>query len=272
VELEELHVFEWQAIAPDDADAVTREGVRVRGGLEDLAEATSGEHERLALEHVQVAGLQLVRDDGGGTLHTIDLDERDVERVVLVEEADVVLDAVLVERLQDHVAGAVSGIAGAANGRLAVLTRVPTEAALVDLALGRAVEGETHVLEVEHGLDGLLREDLGRVLVDEVVATLDGVVGVPLPVVVLDVREGRGHTALRRTGVRAGGVELRDDVDDGARPGLLGGLDRGTHASATGADDYDLVAVEVDGDPVDDLRGVLQLFSSHGVYKVPLSV
>jgi hypothetical protein len=37
VELEELHVLEREALAPDDADAVAGEGVRVRGGLEDLA-------------------------------------------------------------------------------------------------------------------------------------------------------------------------------------------------------------------------------------------
>ena len=65
VELEELHVLERQALAPDDADAVTGEGVRVGGGLEDLAEAAGREDDRLALEDVQLAGRELVRDDAG---------------------------------------------------------------------------------------------------------------------------------------------------------------------------------------------------------------
>ena len=107
-------------------------------------------------------------------------------------------------------AGAVGGVAGPADGRLAVVAGVAAEAALVDLALGRAVERQAHVLEVDDRVDGLLRQDLGRVLVDQVVAALDGVEGVPLPVVLLDVGERGGHAALRRAGVGAGGVELRD--------------------------------------------------------------
>ena len=48
VELEELHVLERQALAPDDADAVAGEGVRVRGGLVDLAEAAGREDDAFA--------------------------------------------------------------------------------------------------------------------------------------------------------------------------------------------------------------------------------
>ena len=66
VELEELHVLQRQAAAVDDAHAVAGEGVRVRGGLEDLAGAAGGEHDRLGLEHVDLAGGQLVGDDAGG--------------------------------------------------------------------------------------------------------------------------------------------------------------------------------------------------------------
>ena len=144
-------------------------------------------------------------------------------------------------------AGAVGRVAGTAHRRLAVVAGVAAEAALVDLALGRAVERQAHVLEVDDRVDGLLREDLGGVLVDEVVAALDGVEGVPLPAVLLDVRERRGHAALRRARVRAGGVELRDDR--GLRAGA--GLDRRAHAGAAGADDDDVELVVVDA--VDDL-------------------
>ncbi len=155
------------------------------------------------------------------------------------------LDAVLVQRLQDHVAGAVRGVAGPAHGRLAVLGGVAAESALVDLALGRAVERQAHVLEVDDRVDGLLREDLGRVLVDQVVAALHRVEGVPLPAVLLHVGERGGHAALRRAGVGPGGVELRDDR--GAR--LRARLDRRTHAGAAGAHDQHVVPVVLD--PVD---------------------
>ena len=211
VELEELHVLERQALAPDDADAVAREGVGVRGGLVDLAEAAGGEDDRLRLEDVQLAGRELVGDDARRLLDPVDLGHHEVERVVLVVEVDAELDAVLEQRLQDHVAGAVGGVAGPAHRRLAVVAGVAAEAALVDLAVGRAVERQAHVLEVEDRVDRLLREDLGGILVDEVVAALDGVEGVPLPGVLFDVGERRGHAALRRARVGAGRVELRDD-------------------------------------------------------------
>ena len=116
------------------------------------------------------------------------------------------------------------------------------------------LNGQAHVLEVEHGVDRLFREDLGRILVDEVVAALDGVEGVPLPGVLFDVGERRGHTALRRAGVRAGGVELRDD----RCAGLRARLDGGPHPGPAGADDDDVVAVIVDA--VDDVA----VFELHG--------
>ena len=83
------------------------------------------------------------------------LDEH-VDDVVLVEELDAVLDALLVERLQDHVAGPVGRVAGAPDRRLAEVARVAAEAALVDLALGGPVEGQAHVLELDDRLDRLV--------------------------------------------------------------------------------------------------------------------
>ena len=56
VELEELHVFERDAFAPDDADAVTGEGVRVRGGLEHFAETARCKNHRGGVEYVDVTG------------------------------------------------------------------------------------------------------------------------------------------------------------------------------------------------------------------------
>jgi hypothetical protein len=242
VELEELQVLQGQALAPDDSDAVTGEGVGVRGGLEDLAEATGGEDDGLRVEDVQLGGGQVVGDDSGDLGGAVRVLHRDqVEHVELVEEVDAQPDAVLEQCLQDHVAGAVRGVAGAAHGRLAVLGRVTAEAALVDLALGRAVERQAHVLEVDDRVDGLLGQDLGSILVDQVVTALDGVVGVPLPVVVLDVREGGSHAALCRTGVRAGRVQLGDH--GGPRPRAR--FDRRTHPGAAGADDDDVELVVV---------------------------
>ena len=128
-----------QALSPDDAHAVAGQGVRVGGGAEHLAEASGGHDDRLGGEHVDLPGGQLVghhaadprrRARGRGS-------HQQVEDVELVVELDVVLDALLVERLQDHVAGAVGGVAGPAYGGLPVVARVPPEATLVDAARRR---------------------------------------------------------------------------------------------------------------------------------------
>ncbi|GMA34859.1 hypothetical protein GCM10025876_10630 [Demequina litorisediminis] len=162
---------------------------------------------------MDLAGGERVGDDASGRdlavlARSLRVGVQDqVERVELVEKLDLLLDALLVQRLQDHVAGAVGGVAGATHGRLAVAAGVAAKAALVDLALGRAVKRQAHLLEVKDRVDGLVAQDLRGILIDQVIATLDGVEGVPLGVVVLDVGEGRRHAALGRARVRAGGVQ-----------------------------------------------------------------
>ena len=191
----------------------------------------------LGVEDVNVAGGQLVGDDPGGHRAARRLGQREVESVELVEELDVVLDAVLVQRLQDHVAGAVGGITGAAHRRLAVVAGVPAEAALVDAALGGPVERHPHLLEVEHRVDGFPAHDLHRVLVGEVVAALDGVERVPFPVVVFDVGQRRAHAALGGAGVAACRVQLGEH----RRAHPRARLDRGAHAGPARADDHHVV-------------------------------
>jgi hypothetical protein len=52
---------------------------------------------------------------------------QEIEAIELVEEAHVALHALLVQRLQDHVARAVGGVAGAPHRALAVARRVAAE-------------------------------------------------------------------------------------------------------------------------------------------------
>lgn len=241
VELEELHVLQRQPATVDRRLAVTRQRVRVRRHLEELAAAAGRVDHGLRLEDVDLAGGQLVRHHAGRPLHAVDLGDQLVEDVELVVELHALLHAVLVQRLEDHVAGAVGRVAGAADRGLAVVPAVTAEAALVDRAVRRAVERQAHLLQVEDRVDGLLRQDLGGVLVDQVVTALDRVEGVPLPVVLLHVRERGGHTALRGARVGAGRVELGQHRG----PAALRRLDGGAHAGATRADDDCVVLVDL---------------------------
>src|SRR5680860_665891 len=138
----------------------------------------------------------------------------------------------------EHVAGAVGGVAVSLDCGLAVLTRVPTELALSDAALGGAAERQPHVLELVHRLDHLVREHLGHVLIGEVVTALDRVESVPLWAVFAYVAERGAYAALGRAGVGARRVELAYHRD--RDPGVLRRVASGHEAGAASADDADV--------------------------------
>ena len=140
MKLVELHVFERKTLAVNDSNTVTCESVRVRSGLEDLAETTGCKHDAFALKNVKLSGGKFVSNNSRWALFFSDLGHHQVEHVELVVELDAELDAVLIQGLQNHVAGAVCCVARAANRSLAVVASVTTETTLVDLAVWCAVE------------------------------------------------------------------------------------------------------------------------------------
>ena len=60
------------------------------------------------MEDVKLARAQLNGDDAGADA----IDNNHIHDLEFVEEADLILDALLIERLQDHVPGAIGGVAG----------------------------------------------------------------------------------------------------------------------------------------------------------------
>ena len=72
-----------------------------------------------------------------------------VEGEILDEELGIVLEALLIERVQDGVAGAVGGGAGALGQRLAVIAHVAAERALIDPAVLGARERHAEMLELD---------------------------------------------------------------------------------------------------------------------------
>ena len=244
VELVELQVFQGDPVAIGDGRAVAGQGISIGGDLEHPAEPAGRDQDALGVEGVELAGGDLDGHDPAA----LAVDHDEVKHVEFVEERHASLDALLVEGLEDHVAGPIGRVARAHDrdpglgglgplGGVAVIDRVglgvAAESSLRDPPVGRPVERQAHMLEVVDALDGLLAEDLGGGLVDEEVAALDGVVGVVLPRVILEVRQGGGDPPLGGAGVGPGGIELADD--GGADP--LAGLQRGHQARASGPDD-----------------------------------
>jgi hypothetical protein len=86
---------------------------------------------------MEFAGLEIAGDAAAAGAV---VGEKDVEEEMLVEEIDVVFDALLVEGLDDHVTRAVGGVAGSSNRTLAEVPCVTAESSLVDLSFRCAIE------------------------------------------------------------------------------------------------------------------------------------
>jgi len=122
-----------------------------------------------------------------------------VDGEVLDEELGRVPQRLAIERVQDGMAGAVSGGAGALRRRpFAELGRHAAEGALVDATVLGAAEGHAIVVELVDGVVGVAAHVLDGILVAQPVGALDRVVHVPAPVVVSHVADGGGDAALRR--------------------------------------------------------------------------
>jgi hypothetical protein len=236
MELIELHIHQRHAAAKGDRESVPGAGHRIRRHTEDAAEPAGGPEHALGMDRMNLTGAQLQSNDAARAAVVAD---QEIEHVELVEKIHFMLDPLLIERLQDHVPGAVGGVASALDRALAEVPGVPSEPALIHEAVRRAVERQAHVLELEHRINGFAGKHLRRILVDQVVAALDGVEHVPLPVVFFDVAEGRADTALCRAGVRPRRVELADD----GNIGLAGHLDGRHQAGPAGTNDDRVVAV-----------------------------
>ena len=168
----------------------------------------------------------------------------EVQRHPLDEEIGLGAHVLLVQRVQHRVAGAVGRGAGALHRLLAVVGGVAAEGALVDRAVGVAVERHAHVLELVHHLAGLAAHELDGVLIAEPVRALHGVVEVVVPVVLGHVAEAGADATLRRHRVAARREDLGQHGHVQARQREL---QRSAHARAAGADDDDVEAAPGEG-------------------------
>ena len=191
------------------------------------AGAAGGEHDGLGADRLQAA-VQEIPGDHALAAVVVD-DELPGEELLI--DLEVALHDLLVEDVDEHVAGDVRRIGGPRRPRGA-------EGPLRDAPVVGAREDRAPVLELVDVAGRLVAEDLDRVLVAQVVGALDGVVGVLLGTVLGRVPERRVDPALGRAGVAADRMDLREKRDVRAE---IVSLDRGAHAGAPGADDEHVV-------------------------------
>src|SRR5690606_13149296 len=110
--------------------------------LEYPSETAGRKKNRLRPEDVNLAGLQFKSHDS----RNLGSVEDDVDCLKLVVELYVVLDALLVEGLQNHMASSVGRVTAPSNRSLAEVSCVPAEASLSNLSVLGPAEWQAHVL------------------------------------------------------------------------------------------------------------------------------
>ncbi len=230
MELEELHVLQRDAGAQRHRHAVAGVDVGVGVGAEQLAGAAAGDEGGLGLDDQRLAGLDLQHQRAEDVALRV---AQQVDGEELVEEMGAGADVLLVEGVEDRMAGAVGRGTGARRLLAAEVLALAAEAALVDATVGQARERHAGMLQFDHQMGGGAAHIFDGVLVAQIVAALDGVVHVPVPVVRQHVGQGRVDAALGRHRVGAGGKHLGDHRHIGLR---LGQLQRGAQTAAARAD------------------------------------
>ena len=162
-----------------------------------------------------------LHDDGARALALLD-DQGEYEPLLV--HPDPGLQHLLVEDVEQGLSGEVGNEEGAG-------LPLAAEGACAEAALVVPAEDHPHVLHGDDLAARLAAHDLDGVLVAQVVAALDRVVGVVLPVVA-PVGQGGVDPALRGVRVAPDRVDLRDNGNIRA---VVCGSQRGSHAGQTGA-------------------------------------
>ena len=138
------------------ADAAAEVDVGVRRDLVDAAVASRAEDHGLGGERQDLARAHVVGDEADAPA----VPDDEVGHQDLVIEVDALLDALLIERVEQDLSGAVLGVAGPRVAGAA-------EGALGDDAAGEPAERDAHVVELVHRRNGQLAHELGGVLVGQ---------------------------------------------------------------------------------------------------------
>src|SRR6185295_487745 len=100
---------------------------------------------------------------------------QEIECEILDKKGGVMLQALLVNRMQDRMPGTVGRGTGALRHVLAVIDGLPAKGTLINLALAGSRERHAIVLQLEHRRPGLTAHELDGILVAEPVGALDRV-------------------------------------------------------------------------------------------------
>jgi len=106
-------------------------------------------------------------------------------------EFHLMLKALIIEGIEDNSARPVRSVAGPSHRPLSILGRMASKVPLRDLPFRGPVEGNAHVLQLIQHAGSIPDHDLHGILVSQIVASLDRVEEMPLPVILFLIAQCR---------------------------------------------------------------------------------
>lgn len=207
MELNELQILGRQSLTGHHSGTVASTGMRRGAREEGTSVTTSGNDSVLGTESVERTILQIKSQ------HTaaLALLEDQIQGEVLHKVVAVVAEGLTVEGVQQGVTGTIGHrTASMGLAALAELQALAAERTLVYLAVLGAGEGHAVVLQFDDSLGRLPCHVVYSVLIAQPVRSLNRVVHMPLPVILLHVAQRRIDAALGGDCVRSGGKQLGD--------------------------------------------------------------
>src|SRR5882724_10308604 len=169
MKLNEFHVLQRQAGAERHSASVTGAGVRRGTGLVDAPAPARRNDGHVGAEAMDRS---VFKTPGEQTPADTVVVHQQVKCEILNEEAGLVLQALLVERVQDGMAGAIGrGARPIGHVPLGIFRRVPAEAPLVDFTGIGSAERHAQMLKLDDRIHRLATHVCDRVLVAEPVGT-----------------------------------------------------------------------------------------------------
>ena len=231
MKLPKLHIFERNTGASSHAQAITCVDERIGGGCENATGTACCQQSGFGFKNMNVTSLHF---QGGDADHVACIVPDQIHGQPFDKKAGPLLDVLLIQRMEHGVASAVSGSTGALYWFFTVIGSVATERPLVNGSIRIAVERHAHVFQVVHHLGRFATHELNGILVTQPVGTLDGVVEMVVPVVLIHVAQRGSDPALCGDRVRSGREYFGENCYVQT---CAGQLERGTHTGAAGPDD-----------------------------------
>mmetsp|Transcript_34818 Transcript_34818/g.42009 ORF Transcript_34818/g.42009 Transcript_34818/m.42009 type:complete len:352 (+) Transcript_34818:867-1922(+) len=208
MELHKLQILEGEPSTSDHCIAVSSAGM-CRGGREVGTSISTGCQDSLCrLEAMNCAVLHTHCDDTNAVSLVV---HNQVKREILDKELGVVLQSLAVQGVEHRVPSAIGSTSAAISlATVAKVQALSTKSALVDFTFLCAGEWQSIVLQLQHCFWRFTAHVLNGVLITKPVATLDGIIRVPTPVVFGHISESSIDPTLSSNGVRASGEQLCD--------------------------------------------------------------